>query len=311
MIIAEVRQGQFEERNLDSIGFCSLLAKQAVLLAPAGGYAISERIVDTVVRVAVEEALFLNPLNVIRIIGREFETRGKPDVIVFTSSSSGSELAAYTAGHFNLPIMTDVSGFDKERSLFYKSYYSDKIFGEFRPSAGGPYVVTVRSGSLKEHALEKPAAASVETMDGPALAEGRAFMGYVEEEKGEIDITKADFLLSVGRGIGSKDEIPAYEALAELLKAVISGSRPVIDKQWLPKARQVGTSGKTVKPTVYVACGISGAMQHTVGMRGAQKIVAINKDPQAPIFKLADLGIVGDALTVLRQLRDELRSRPG
>ena len=303
LIIAEVRQGQFEERNLDSIGFCRLLAKQAVLLAPAGGYAISEGAVDTVVRVAVEEALFLNPLNVIRIIGREFETRGKPDVIVFTSSSSGSELAAYTAGHFNLPIITDASAFDKERSLFYKSYYSDKIFGEFRPSAEGPYVVTVRSGSFKEHVLEKAAAASVETMDGLALAEGRAFMGYVEEEKGEIDITKADFLLSVGRGIGSKDEIPAYEALAELLKAVISGSRPVIDKQWLPKARQVGTSGKTVKPKVYLAMAISGAFQHIAGMKDSDCIIAVNKNAEAPIFQHAHYGIVGDA----NKLRDKFR----
>jgi len=303
LIIAEVRRGQFEERNLDSIGFCSLLGKQAVLLAPAGEYAIGEKSVDTVVRVAAEESLFLNPLNMITIIGKEFETRGKPDVIVFTSSSSGSELAAYTAGHFNLPIITDVSGLDKERSIFYKSYYSDKIFGEFRPAAGGPFVVTVRSGSFKEHAVEKPAAAGVETMEGLAFAGGRAFMEYVEEEKGEIDITKADFLLSVGRGIGSKDEIPAYEALAEGLKAVISGSRPVIDKQWLPKARQVGTSGKTVKPKVYLAMAISGAFQHIAGMKDSDCIIAVNKNAEAPIFQHAHYGIVGDA----NKLRDKLR----
>jgi len=303
LIIAEVRRGQFEERNLDSIGFCSLLGKQAVLLAPAGEYAIGEKSVDTVVRVGVEESLFLNPLNIISIIAKEMETRGAPDVIVFTSSSSGSELAAYTAGHFNLPLITDVSGLDKERSIFYKSYYADKIFGEFRPAAGGPFVVTVRSGSFKEHVVEKPAAASVESMDGLAIAQGRAFMEYVEEEKGEIDITKADFLLSVGRGIGSKDEIPAYEALAEALKAVISGSRPVIDKQWLPKARQVGTSGKTVKPKVYLAMAISGAFQHIAGMKDSDCIIAVNKNGEAPIFQHAHYGIVGDA----NKLRDKLK----
>ena len=173
LVVAEVRRGQFEERNLDSIGFCTLLGKETVLLVPAGEYAVGERSVDTIVRVAMDEALFLNPPHMINVIAKEFETRGKPDVIVFTSSSSGSELAAYTAGHFNLPIITDVSGFDKERSLFYKSYYSDKIFGEFRPADGGPYVVTVRSGSFKEHAAEKPATAS-ETVDGlaPVRREG-------------------------------------------------------------------------------------------------------------------------------------------
>jgi electron transfer flavoprotein alpha subunit len=303
LIVAEVRRGQFEERNLDSIGLCSLLARQTVLLVPAGPYGVSERSVDTIVRVGMEETLFLNPLNMVNIIEKVFETRGKPDVIVFTSSSSGSELAAYTAGRFDLPIITDASGFDKERSLFYKSYYADKIFGEFRPAKGAPYVVTVRSGSFKEHAALKPAAAGIDSMDGVALAKGRDFMEYVEEEKGEIDITKADFLLSVGRGIGSKDEIPAYEALADRLSAVISGSRPVIDKQWLPKARQVGTSGKTVKPKVYLAMAISGAFQHIAGMKDADCIIAVNKNAEAPIFQHAHYGIVADA----NKLRDRLK----
>ena len=303
LVVAEVRQGQFEERNLDSIGICALLGKEAVLLAPSGAYAIGERAVNTIVRVAVEESLFLNPLSMIDIIARDFETHGKPDVIVFTSSSSGSELAAYTAGYFNLPIITDVSAFDKERSIFYKSYYADKIFGEFRPVPEGPYVITVRSGSFKEFVRQRGEAASVEAMDAVAPPGGRAFMEYVEEEKAEVDITKADFLLSVGRGIGSKDEIPAYEALAGLLRAVISGSRPVIDKQWLPKARQVGTSGKTVKPKVYLAMAISGAFQHIAGMKDADCIIAVNKNAEAPIFQHAHYGIVGDA----NKLRDKLK----
>ena len=154
--------------------------------------------------------------------------------------------------------------------------------GEFRSAEGEPFVVTVRSGSFKEHAAPKPGTAAIETMDGIATSAERAFMEYVEEEKGEIDITKADFLLSVGRGIGSKDEIPAYESLAGLLKAVISGSRPVIDKQWLPKARQVGTSGKTVKPKVYLAMAISGAFQHIAGMKDAECIIAVNKNARNP-----------------------------
>jgi electron transfer flavoprotein alpha subunit len=126
---------------------------------------------------------------------------------------------------------------------------------------------------------------------------------YVEEEKTDIDITKAEFLLSVGRGIGNKDEIPAYEELAALLKAVISGSRPVIDKLWLPKARQVGTSGKTVKPKVYLAMGISGAFQHIAGMKDADCIIAINKDAEAPIFQYAHYGIVAD----MHKVRDALK----
>ena len=140
-------------------------------------------------------------------------------------------------------------------------------------------------------------------MDGVPASAARTFVEYVEEEKGTIDITKADFLLSVGRGIGNKDEIPDYEELADLLKAVLSGSRPVIDKQWLPKPRQVGTSGKTVKPKVYLAMAISGAFQHIAGMKDSECIIAVNKNAEAPIFQHAHYGIIGDA----NKLRDKLK----
>jgi electron transfer flavoprotein alpha subunit len=226
------------------------------------------------------------------------DSQGKPDAIVFTHSSSGAELASYVAGYFDLPLITDVNGFDTERNVFLKSYYSDKIFGEFRNARPGPFVITVRSGSFKEYAVE---------MEGLPVAEGRTFLEYVEEEKAEVDITKAKFLLSVGRGIGNKDEIPDYEELADLLKATLSGSRPVIDKMWLPKPRQVGTSGKTVKPKVYLAMGISGAFQHIAGMKDSDCIIAVNKDPEAPIFQYAHFGIIADVHKVRDKLRDILR----
>jgi electron transfer flavoprotein alpha subunit len=228
-------------------------------------------------------------------------------VITFTSSSSGNESASYAAGYLNLPLVTDVSNYDKEKGVFYKSYYSDKIFGEFKPSGEKPCIITVRSGSFKAQASEKATQAAIETIDGVAPTEGRSFIEYVEEEKTDIDITKTDFLLSVGRGIGSKDEIPNYEDLANLLKAVISGSRPVIDKQWLPKPRQVGTSGKTVKPKVYLAMGISGAFQHIAGMKDSDCIIAVNKDAEAPIFQYAHFGIVADAHKVRDKLKDVLK----
>lgn len=307
LIVAEVRRGQFEERNLDAIGLCDLQGLESVLLIPEGDYAVKDKSVNSIVKVGVEESAFLNPLNIVNIIKKEFDTRGKPEAIVFTSSSSGGELAAYAAGYFNLPLITDVSGLDKERGIFHKSYYSDKIFGEFKPVGGAPYVVTVRSGSFKDGVVEKVAPPVVETREGVPSSEGRSFIEYVEEEKGEIDITKADFLLSVGRGIGNKDEIADYEELAGLLKAVISGSRPVIDKQWLPKARQVGTSGKTVKPKVYLAMAISGAFQHIAGMKDSDCIIAVNKNLEAPIFQYAHYGVVADANKLRDKLKDMLK----
>jgi electron transfer flavoprotein alpha subunit len=304
LIVAEVRRGVFEERNLDSLGLGNLLGRESVLLIPDGPYAVNEKLVSTVVRAKTDESVFLSPLNLADILQKVFDTRGKPAIIIFTGSSSGIELSAYAAGRFDFPLITDVSGLDKEQGIFYKSYYSDKIFGQFRPKGDGPYVATVRSGSFKEYATERDAAARVEAIESITPAAGRTFVEYVEEEKGAIDITKADFLLSVGRGIGNKDEIPDYETLAAQLKAVLSGSRPVIDKLWLPKPRQVGTSGKTVKPKVYLAMAISGAFQHIAGMKDSDCIIAVNKDPEAPIFQYAHFGIVGDANKVRDKLKD-------
>lgn len=304
LIIAEVRRGVFEERNLDTLGLCALLGKETVLLIPDAQYAFNENMYDTIIKAKTGEEIFLNPLNLAGIVEQIFNTRGKPDFIILTHSSSGSESAVYMAGLLGLPVVTDVSGYDKDRNIFFKSYYSDKIFGEFKSSREGTCILTVRSGSFKEFTGEKTSAPKVEFVENIAVSEARTFVEYVEEEKTDIDITKAEFLLSVGRGIGNKDEIPDYEALAGLLKAALSGSRPVIDKLWLPKARQVGTSGKTVKPKVYLAMGISGAFQHIAGMKDSDCIIAVNKDAEAPIFQYAHYGIVAD----IHKVRDKLKN---
>ncbi|MDR2017399.1 MAG: electron transfer flavoprotein subunit alpha/FixB family protein [Syntrophobacterales bacterium] len=307
LVVSEVRHGIFEERNLDAVGFCNLLQKDISLILPEGAYDVNEKLASTMVKVKVQEAEYLNPMNMVNVVKKVMDEKGKPEAIVFTSSSSGSELASYVAGFFNLPLITDVSGFDKEKMVFHKSYYSDKIFGEFKAAGPGPFVITVRSGSFKENAVEKTQVAAEESLDGIQLTDSRTFVEYVEEEKSEVDITKADFLISVGRGIGNKDEIPDYMELADAMKGVLSGSRPVIDKQWLPKARQVGTSGKTVKPKVYLAMGISGAFQHIAGMKESDCIIAVNKDPEAPIFQYAHYGIIGDVHKVRDKIKDILR----
>lgn len=303
LIIAEVRRGVFEERNLDTVGVCALLGKETALLIPDKPYTFNEGMYNTIIKVKTEEEIFLNPLNLAGVVKQVINDRGKPDFIILTHSSSGSESAVYLAGLFSFPVVTDVSGYDKDRSIFFKSYYSDKIFGEFTSAQEETCILTVRSGSFKEFAGDKAGAPAVEYIENIPVSEGRTFIEYVEEEKTDVDITKAEFLLSVGRGVGNKDEIPDYETLAGLLKATLSGSRPVIDKLWLPKARQVGTSGKTVKPKVYLAMGISGAFQHIAGMKDADCIIAVNKDAEAPIFQYAHYGIIAD----IHKVRDKLK----
>lgn len=301
LVVAEVRRGLFEERNLDTIGLARLLGKPISLLIPENASGVDELLVDRMLKVSADEGNFLNPLTMVSILAKLFEGHGQPHAILFTHSSSGAECAAYAAGHFSIPLVTDVSGFDQSTGTFFKSYYSDKVFAQFT-CASSPSILTIRTGSFREHTTRGSAAPAVESVGDIGPANGRTFLEYVEEAGGAVDITKADFLLSVGRGIGSKDEIPRFEELAQSMRAVLSCSRPVVDKLWLPKERQVGTSGKTVKPKVYLAMAISGAFQHIAGMKDADCIIAINKDPEAPIFQYAHFGIVAD----VNKLRDKL-----
>ena len=139
------------------------------------------------------------------------------------------------------------------------------------------------------------------------LSVGRRFLEVVEAEVGDVDITKEDILVSVGRGVEDQDNIEVAEELAEAMGAVVSCSRPIVDAKWLEKARQVGTSGQTVKPKVYMALGISGSFQHMGGLKGNPFIVAINKNPKAPIFQVADVGVVDDMLDFIPVLTEKIQ----
>ena len=138
---------------------------------------------------------------------------------------------------------------------------------------------------------------------------GRQFLKYLEAELGDVDIAAADILVSIGRGIGKKENIPIVQDFADLIGATLSCSRPVDDEEWLPKSRQVGTSGKTVRPKIYIALGISGAYQHQAGMKNADTIIAVNKDPKAPIFNVAHYGIVEDLFKVLPLLSEKFAKK--
>ncbi len=173
-------------------------------------------------------------------------------------------------------------------------------------SAGA--VVTVRPGAFKAAATAPVAGKIVEKPCNIDLASiHRRYVETIVAESGDVDITKHAVLVSVGRGIQDPENLPIAQELADALGAAVSCSRPVVDAKWLPKSRQVGTSGKTVKPKVYLACGISGAFQHVAGIKGNAFIVAINKNPKAPIFQVADVGVVADLLEFLPELTSRVR----
>jgi electron transfer flavoprotein alpha subunit len=173
-------------------------------------------------------------------------------------------------------------------------------------------VINLRPGSFVPD-KSRSAAGRVEdrSADAGDLSAKRRFMEVLEAEVGDVDITKSDTLVSVGRGIEDKDNIEIAEELAKVMRAVVSCSRPVVDANWLAKSRQVGTSGKTVKPKVYIACGISGSFQHVAGIAGSPFIMAVNKNPKAPIFRVADVGIQADILKFLPKLTEAIKKTKG
>jgi electron transfer flavoprotein alpha subunit len=171
----------------------------------------------------------------------------------------------------------------------------------------GGAVINIRPGAFAPDE-SKSAGGSVEdkSADVGDLSAKRIFLEIVEAEVGDVDITKSDVLVSVGRGIEDEENLEIAQELADAMGAVVSCSRPIVDAKWLEKSRQVGTSGQTVKPKVYLACGISGSFQHLGGIKGAPFIVAINKNTKAPIFQVADVGIEADILDFLPELTEAI-----
>jgi electron transfer flavoprotein alpha subunit len=173
-------------------------------------------------------------------------------------------------------------------------------------------VLTIRPGAFKAEAVTTGRSGIVDkSSEVGSLAAGRRYLETVFAEAGDVDITKYNVLVSIGRGIQEKENVAIAQELADALGAAVSCSRPVVDAKWMAKSRQVGSSGKTVKPKVYLACGISGAFQHLAGIKGSPFLIAINKNLKAPIFQVADVGIVDDILEFLPEMTRKVREMHG
>jgi electron transfer flavoprotein alpha subunit len=204
--------------------------------------------------------------------------------------------------------VVDFEGLNGNTLKVIRQEYSGQVSTHIACDISAGVVINVRPGVF--HADESKSAAgqvvdkSAETGDFSA---GRTFLEIVEAEAGDVDITKEDILVSVGRGIEDQDNIEIAEELAAAVGGVVSCSRPIVDAKWLEKSRQVGTSGQTVKPKVYMALGISGSFQHLGGLKGNPFIVAVNKNPKAPIFQVADVGVVDDLLDFVPVLTEKVQ----
>ena len=209
----------------------------------------------------------------------------------------------------NSPMISDVAGVDVENGspVFYRLTFNGKLQATVKPEGDSIPLVCFQSAAFQADDAEA-GSASVREVDISLSSDVITSKPEApfQEEAGGVDLSAADIIVSVGRGIGKEENIPIAEALASKLKAEIGSSRPVVDAGWLPQNRQVGSSGQTVSPKLYIALGISGAIQHIVGMKGSKYIIAINKDAEAPIFELADAGVVGDVLEIVPALTEAL-----
>jgi electron transfer flavoprotein alpha subunit len=232
----------------------------------------------------------------------------KPILTLIGNTAWGMELAPCLAVRTGFPLATDCIDINLKdgRLTVQRQMYRGKIYSNvsFSPSPG--YLLTIRSGVFSKDRIGERQAQIVRK-DFP-LKEAplkKQFIEFAETAAGEVDISQADLLVSVGRGIGEEENIRLVKELADALNGVLSCSRPIVDKNWLPKYLQVGSSGKSVRPKVYIAVGISGAFQHLQGLTGAGTIIAINKDPKAPIFRAADYGIVDDLFKIVPFLKEK------
>lgn len=234
-----------------------------------------------------------------------------PAYVVFPHTYQTVDYFARLAQETGSALVPEIVGFESEGDgiLWHRPVLGGKMRSKSRVKGEGTVFVSVQSGAFP--ALGESAAggdagsAPVGELAGTDLASVQPDREIleVEEVSGDtVDLTKADVIVAVGRGIGGPDNMGPVEELAKALGADIGASRPVIDSEWLPRDRQIGSSGQTVAPKLYLALAISGAIQHTVGMKGAGTVVAINKDPNAPIFNLADYGWVGDVHEILPAL---------
>jgi electron transfer flavoprotein alpha subunit len=232
-------------------------------------------------------------------------------IVLVPHNHFGIDLAPGLSIKLNAAFVSDVMGIDGIDGASLKvvrQEFGGQVSAHVRCDISAGAVVNLRPGAFKPTDVVPAGGAVVDkSLDVGALTAGRRYLGTVVAETGDVDISKEPVLVSIGRGIQEKDNVAIAQELADAMGAAVSCSRPVVDAKWLPKSRQVGSSGQTVKPKIYMACGMSGSFQHLAGLKGNPFIVAINKNPKAPIFQVADVGIVADILEFLPELTTKIR----
>ncbi|MEW6349419.1 MAG: electron transfer flavoprotein subunit alpha/FixB family protein [Thermodesulfobacteriota bacterium] len=315
-VLAEHRQQRLRDTTWDGIAAGRVLAKElgaelTCLLLGSGVDAMALEIAKHCPKVMVVDDPRLANFNsepYIKTLAAILQGRSSY-MLLMGNSNSIMDVAPGLSVALDAALTTDCVGFEFQegKPLAVRQMYSYKVNALVSFKGAERVVVTLRSGAFPFDPAEN--AGTVETVACPLTDEPlkKRFVGFVEGEKGDVDISAADVIVSIGRGIGDEEDLDAFEELADAMGGVLACSRPIVDKNLLPKYRQVGTSGVEVKPKVYLALGISGAFQHLGGIKGNPLLVAVNKDPRAPIFRVANYGIVAKLEDVVPALTEKIK----
>ena len=321
LVVTEQRQGKWNNGSFET-----LAAAQQIAVAASG--AVSAVVVGKGLDALAAELAGKNVEQVLQVehdllesytpdgfcvaLKQVIET-AKPDLVLFPHTYQVRDFAPKLAAMLGKGMIGDCIGYrnDGGKLVFVRQMFQGKTAADVSFVGAGPWFASFQSGAFRadQLAAAEGGAKPIQKVNVELKAEQIRTrpLELFKEAKSAVDLTQAPLIVAIGRGIKAPENIPQAEAVAKAMGAEIAASRPICDEGWLPMERQIGSSGQTVAPKLYLALGISGAIQHVVGMKGARTIVAINKDQNAPIFEIADYGVVGDIFEIMPALTEELQ----
>jgi electron transfer flavoprotein alpha subunit len=315
LVVAEQQKGQLHRASWEALAAAQTLAAGSavcgLVLGADPAEAVRELSAGDVETVYVADSPLLEPYTPDGYVAalQQAVDALKPTHVVLPHTYRTRDFAPKLAARLDRALITDcISVKGGAAPTFVRQVYQGKLTAEVAPEGDSPHFVTIQIGAYRGENAKRGAAAPIKPME--VSIEASSIRQKPEEPFQEarqaVDLSQAERIVAVGRGIKAQEHIALAEKLAAALGAQLAASRPICDNGWLPMERQVGSSGQTVAPKLYIALGISGAIQHVVGMKGARTIVAINKDADAPIFEIADFGIVGDLFEIVPAMIAEL-----
>jgi electron transfer flavoprotein alpha subunit len=320
LVIAEQRQGKVNSTSFETLAAAQQIAKDT-------SSAVSALVVGKGVAGLADEFAAKNVAEVLLVQHDLLEAytsdgycaalsqviaSAKPELVLFPHTYQVRDFAPKLAAMLGKGMIGDCIGYRKEggKLVFVRQMFQGKTAADVTFQGAAPWFASFQAGAFRSdlvaaHPSGKAPVNSIDVDLKPEQIRTKP-LDLFKEAKSAVDLTQAPLIVAIGRGIKAPENIPQAEALAKAMGAEIAASRPICDEGWLPMERQIGSSGQTVAPKLYLALGISGAIQHVVGMKGARTIVAINKDQNAPIFEIADYGVVGDIFEIMPALTEAL-----